>query len=111
MLVSPNIERRRRKLIDQWNRKPQFCPVHTFNVVLAGIAGLDSNMVEFGCVKITEFCRTFFVTINAGDTSERPVDRTGSADKVPVATLRCWFSDLKKTHLRHAAAEWTSPFV
>ena len=87
MFVSPNIERRRRNLIDQWNGKPESRQVHTFNVVLAGVTGFDPDMVVFGRVKITEFRWPLFTTICAGDASERPVNRTCCANQIPVATL------------------------
>src|SRR5260370_1313898 len=110
MLVSPDIKRRRRNFIDERNRKPEPCKVHPFNVMLAGITRFDSDVVVLGCVKIAESCWPFFITISAGDASERPVDRAGCADKVSVATLRRRFSNLKKTDLRHTAAEWTASF-
>src|SRR5882724_2497 len=110
MLARPNIQRRSRNFIYQRNGKPESRQVHTFNVMLAGITGFDAQVVELGCVKVPEFCWPLFTTISAGDAPERPVDRAGCTYKVSVATLRCRFSDLKKTHLRHTAAEWTAPF-
>src|SRR5258705_5680728 len=110
MLVRPNIQRRRRNLIYQGNGKPESCQIHPFNVMLAGITGFDSDVVVLGRMKIPEFCRPLFITKSAGNTSERPVNRAGGTYKVSVSTLRCCFFDLKKTDLRHTAAEWTAPF-
>src|ERR1700730_3265963 len=110
MLVGPNIECRRRNFIYQRNGKAEPREVYPLDVMLAGITGLDPDVVVFGCVKISEFCWPLFVTISAGDASERPINRARCTYKVSVTTLRSRFSDLKKTDLRHTAAEWTVPF-
>ena len=110
MLERPNIQCRRRNLIYQRNGKAESREVYSFDVMLAGITGFDTHVVVFGRMKIAEFCWPLFVTISAGDTSERPINRASCTYQVSVTTLRSWVSDLKKTYLRHPTAEGTAPF-
>ena len=70
MFARPNIERRCRHLIDKWNRKAESRQIHTFNVVLAGVAGFDPDVVIFRRVKIAEFRWPLFTAMSAGDSSE-----------------------------------------
>jgi hypothetical protein len=53
MLARPNIQRRRRNFIDEGNGKPESREVHAFNVMLAGIARFDAQVVVFTGVKIS----------------------------------------------------------
>ena len=110
MVTRPDVEGRRCNLIYKRNSKAEARQVYTFDVVFACVAGFDSDVVVFRGMKIAEFGRALLTAMSACDTSERPVECAGRTYKVPVATLRSRFSDLKKTHLRHSAAEWTAPF-
>src|SRR6185369_6627089 len=98
-------------LIDQRNSKAEARQIYTFDVVIACVAGFDSDVVVFGRMKVAEFGWPLLAAMSACDTSKGPVIRAGGAYEVPVPALGGRFSDLKKTHLRPAAAEWTMPFV
>src|ERR1043165_1938994 len=110
MLMSPNVERRRRSLIYQRNSKSKPRQIHPLDVMLACITSFDPYVVVFGSVKITQFGWPLFTTISAGHAPERPVHCASCTDKISIATVRSRVSDLKETYLRHTATEWTASF-
>ena len=72
MLARPDVEGRRRDLIDQWNSKTEPGEVHTLDVILAGVARFDSNVVVFRGMKVSELRRSLFAAVCANDSPKFP---------------------------------------
>ena len=72
MLSRPKIERCGVNFIHQGRGKAQACEIHSFYIVLAGIAGLDANMIKGGGFKVTELGGTFFLAVYTRDSAEFP---------------------------------------
>src|SRR6266545_1142725 len=72
VLTRPKIQRCRVNFINDWCRKTDTCKVHTFNVVRACIASLNSNVVEFRRMKISQFCRPFLAAVSTNDATKFP---------------------------------------
>jgi hypothetical protein len=72
MFARPKIERGRVNLIHQRRGETQPGEIHSFYIVLAGITGLDPNIIKRRGFKVTELGGSFFLAVYAGDSAEFP---------------------------------------
>ena len=72
MFVRPQIEWRAINFVDEWCCQTVAREINSLDVVLTGIAGLDTKMIEFRRMKVAEFGGTLFTAMRADDPAKLP---------------------------------------
>src|SRR5829696_9191027 len=67
MLTRPKIQRSGIDFVDNRSGKAGACKINALQVMLAGIASFDANVVELRRMEIAELRRFFFTAIRAHD--------------------------------------------
>src|SRR2546426_502690 len=68
----PQVERRRRILINQRNGKTETREIDALDVMLARVASFNSDVVVLRSMKVSELRRSFFPTIGTNDSPKFP---------------------------------------
>src|SRR5438093_13638240 len=103
----PQTGRGTRHFVDQWDGEPKSRAIHAFQVMAAGGARVDSQMIEGGRLEVRQLPLVLFAAPRAQHAAERPhrearpaLQRTAGA----VTTGRT----VEDGELRRAAAERTA---
>jgi hypothetical protein len=72
VFVRPDVQRRRRDFVHQRDGEAQPRQVNSFDVMLASVAGFDSDVLVLRRLKISEFRRALLAAVRADDTPDGP---------------------------------------
>src|ERR671912_2273789 len=105
VLARPHVQRRRRDFVHQRDGEAEPRQVNSLDVMQAGVAGFDSDVLELRRLKITELRRSLLAAVSTDDTPERPGGEARRADQAPPPAFRPRLGGLKEADLRLAPAE------
>src|SRR5207248_2798306 len=106
VFARPDVERRARDFVDERHGEPEPREVDAFQIVTAGVAGVDTKMIEIGGVEVSELAFVFFAAADAQHAADRPFGEAGRAlQRAPAAGRERLVAAVKHGELRRAAAE------
>src|SRR5712691_4983285 len=104
MLARPEIQRRARHLVHQWNGDTELGEVDGLHVAMARLARVHPNVLQIGCVEIREFSLVLFAARWAEHASKRPRRQATRAHERSTPAIACdWCRRLEEGELRRAA--------